>query len=311
MPHATQNLLIILAALGPIFFMIVLGYLLRRKQFPGEAFWPAAERLTYFLLFPALLIHKLALAELGDYDAIPLAGVIVIVLLSMSLLLFLLRPALRVTGPVFSSIYQGSIRFNTYVGLAASGALFFQPGSTVAALTIAVLIPIINVLCVVVLTLTHAAGSKDLLVLLRVVMCNPLILACMIGVFLNISGIGLPLGSGAVFDILSRAALPLGLLAVGAGLRLEMVLGWSRELLLAAVLKLLALPALMALISALLGLSHMEMAILVLFAALPGAPSSYILARQLGGDAQLMAAIVTLETGLSLLTLPVVLLLVM
>jgi hypothetical protein len=309
MHHVTQNLLIILAALGPIFFMIVLGYLLQRKQFPGEAFWPAAERLTYFLLFPALLIHKLALAEFGNYDAIPLAGVIVIVLLSMSLLLFLLRPALRVTGPVFSSIYQGSIRFNTYVGLAASGALFLQPGSTVAALAIAVLIPIINVLCVIVLT--HSAGGKGLLVLLRVVVRNPLILACTIGVFLNISGIGLPLGSDTVFDILSRAALPLGLLAVGAGLRLEMALGWSRELLLAAVLKLLALPALMALVSVLLGLSYMEMAILVLFAALPGAPSSYILARQLGGDAQLMAAIVTLETGLSLLTLPIVLLLVM
>jgi predicted permease len=272
-------------------------------------FWPTAERLTYFLLFPALLIHKLALAELGDYDAIPLTGVIVIVLLSMSLLLFLLRPALRVTGPVFSSIYQGSIRFNTYVGLAASGALFLQPGSAVAALVIAVLIPLINVLCVVVLT--HAAGSKGLLALLRIVIRNPLILACVVGVFLNISGTGLPLGSGAVLDILSRAALPLGLLAVGAGLRLKMALGWSRELLLTAVLKLLALPALMALDSALVGLSHMEMAILILFAALPGAPSSYILARQLGGDAQLMAAIVTLETGLSLLTLPVILLLVM
>lgn len=305
--HAlTQPLLAIFAALGPIFFMIALGYVFRRRRFPGEAFWPGAEKLTYFLLFPALLVHNLALAELGEYAIAPLAGVIVTALAIMSLLLFLLRPILRVDGPAFSSIYQGSIRFNTYVGLAAAGALFQLPGSTVAALVIAILIPLVNVLCVGVLS--HANGSTGLVELFRSLIGNPLILACLLGILLNISGLGLPIGTESVLDILARAALPLGLLAVGAGLRLHVAFTRYRVLLSTAVLKLWLLPALTYLLTLAADLEDLETVILVLFAALPGAPSAYILARQLGGDAELMAAIVTVETGLSIITLPVILL---
>ena len=135
---------------------------------------------------------------------------------------------------------------------------------------------------------------------------NPLILACLSGIGLNLSGIGLPWGSAAVLDILARAALPLGLLAVGAGLQIE---GLNRPGLLAATssLKLLALPALAGTLCWLFNPGRLETAVLVTFTALPGASTAYILARQLGGDAALMAAIVTVETALALLTLPLAL----
>lgn len=306
-----QNLFAILSALGPIFFLIVLGYVLRRSQFPGEVFWPGVEKLTYFLLFPALLVHKLALAELDDYAIAPLAQVIVITLAVTTLLLFLLKPTLRVDGPAFSSIYQGSIRFNTYVGLAAAGALFQLPGSTLAAVAIAILIPLVNILCVGVLTQLTSIHTPTPWNLFLSLIRNPLILACLLGILLNISGLGLPLGSQSVLEILARAALPLGLLAVGAGLHLRIALARHRELLSPAVIKLLVLPALTYGLSLTMGLDTLETTILVLFAALPGAPSSYILARQLGGDAQLMAAIVTVETAFSLFTLPTILVLLM
>ncbi len=111
---------------------------------------------------------------------------------------------------------------------------------------------------------------------------------------MNLSGIGLPWGSAAVLDILARAALPLGLLAVGAGLRLAAL---NRPGLLVAVsaLKLLALPALAAMLCWLVQPGRLETAVLMTFAALPGSSTAYILARQLGGDAPLMAAIVTVE----------------
>jgi predicted permease len=303
MQPVIESLFAIGGALGPIFFMIGLGYLLRRRGFPGETFWPAAERLTYFLLFPALLVHKLALAKLGDYAIAPLTGVIAGTLLLMTALLFLLRPLLGVDGPAFSSIYQGSLRFNTYVGPAAASALFQAPGMTVAALAIAILIPLVNVLCVAVLTLTVGGGGG----LVRGLATNPLILACLAGIMLNAGGVGLPLGSASVLDILGRAALPLGLLSVGAALRLRVAFDRRRELGVTAALKLAALPALAYGLSLAVGLGTLETAIIVLFTALPGATSAYILARQLGGDAELMAAIVTIETGFSMLTLPAIL----
>ena len=300
-----NHLPLILGALGPIFALILLGLGLRRFGFPGDGFWPAAERLTYFILFPALLVQRLALSRLGDYAVGPVAVVIVAMLLGMTALVYALRPWLKVDGPAFSSVYQGVIRFNTYVGLAVALAVFHAEGGTVAALVMAIMIPLINVLCVLVLTV-HAGGSATVAGVARGLITNPLILACLTGIGLNLSGIGLPWGSAAVLDILARAALPLGLLAVGAGLRVE---GLARPGLLAAAsaLKLLALPALAAALCWLVAPGRLETAVLVTFAALPGASTAYILARQLGGDAPLIAAIVTVETAAALATLPAVL----
>ena len=300
-----NQLPIILSALGPIFTLILLGFGLRRFGFPGDGFWPAAERFTYFILFPALLVQRLALARLGDYAVGPVAAVIVLLLLGMTALVYALRPWLKVDGPAFTSVYQGAIRFNTYVGLAVALAVFQAEGGTVAALVMAIMIPLINVLCVLVLTV-HAGGSVTVAGVARGLMTNPLILGCLTGIGLNLSGIGLPWGSAAALEILARAALPLGLLAVGAGLRLD---GLARPGLLAAVsaLKLLVLPALAAGLCGLLQPGRLETAVLVMFAALPGAPTAYILARQLGGDAPLIAAIVTVETAAALVTLPAVL----
>ncbi|MCU0806806.1 MAG: AEC family transporter, partial [Candidatus Contendobacter sp.] len=271
-----NHLPLILGALGPIFALILLGLGLRRSGFPGDGFWPAAERFTYFLLFPALLVHRLALSRLGDYAVGPVAVVIVALLLGMTALVCVLRPWLKVDGPAFTSVYQGVIRFNTYVGLAVVLAVFQADGGTVAALVMAIMIPLINVLCVLVLTV-HAGGSATMAGVARGLLTNPLILGCLTGIGLNLSGIGLPWGSAAVLEILARAALPLGLLAVGAGLRLE---GLARPGLLAAAsaLKLVALPALAAGLCWVMQPGRLETAVLVTFAALPGAPTAYILA---------------------------------
>ena len=300
-----NNLSLVVGALGPIFALILLGLGLRRLGFPGDGFWPTVERFTYFLLFPALLVHRLALARLDQYAVGPVAAIIVVQLLGMTALAYALRPWLKVDGPAFSSVYQGAIRFNTYVGLAVALAVFHAEGGTAAALVMAIMIPLINVLCVLVLN-AHAGGSATVNGVMRGLIANPLILACLTGIGLNLSGIGLPGGSAAVLEILARAALPLGLLAVGAGLRLE---GLRRPGLLAtaSALKLLVLPALVATLCWLVQPGALETAVLVTFAALPGASTAYILARQLGGDAPLIAAIVTVETAAALVTLPAVL----
>ncbi len=300
-----NNLPLGLGALGPIFALILLGLGLRRLGFPGDGFWPTAERFTYFILFPALLVHRLALSRLGDYAVLPVAGIIITLLLTMTALVYALRPWLKVDEPAFTSIYQGVIRFNTYVGLAVVLAVFHAEGGTVAALVMAIMIPCINVLCVLVLS-AHAHQAVTVSGVLRGLLTNPLILGCLIGIGLNVSSIGLPWGSAAVLEILARAALPLGLLAVGAGLRLE---GLTRPGLLVAAsgLKLLALPTLAALLCVMVQPGRIETAVLITFAALPGATAAYILARQMGGDATLMAAIITVETALALVTLPMVL----
>ena len=138
----------ILAALAPIFLLILFGHLLARTGFPGAGFWAPAERLTYYVLFPSLLVSSLATAPLGATALGPLALVLAGSVLAATLLLLLCRPLFGVDGPGFSSVVQGAVRFNTYVGLAAAYALLGQHGLTLAAVAIAVLVPLVNVVCV-------------------------------------------------------------------------------------------------------------------------------------------------------------------
>lgn len=303
-----HNLEIVATALLPIFVLIGLGHLLYRFDFPNASFWPQLERLVYFLLLPALLIEALATAEVNGARALAVAAAVVLTISAMAALLLVLRGRFPLDGPGFTSIFQGGIRFNSYLGIAAALSLYGPDGAAVAAMASAVMIPLINVYCVAVLS-HHASAKASPRTVLRGIVRNPLIVSCVIGIALNVSGIGLPYGSEAIMESVGRASLPLGLMTVGAGLQLRSARGRGGVLLAISALKLAVMPLLALGVALLLGMTPLETRVLVLFGALPTATSSYILARQMGGDAPLMAAVLTAQTALSFVTLPFVLLL--
>ncbi|RMG34977.1 MAG: AEC family transporter [Gammaproteobacteria bacterium] len=290
------------ASLGPVFLLILLGVLLRRIGFPGDAFWPGAERLIYYVLFPALLVHKLAIADVGGTPLLPILGALMWMLGAGTLLLFVARHWVARQGPAFTSVYQGSIRFNTYIGLAAVDALYGDPGLVIAAIAMALLIPVINLLCVSAFHLTlHRAGPGPLI---RSLLRNPLILGCLIGIALNRTRVGLPGWSASTLGLLGSAALPMGLLAVGVALDLRALGGTGRELLAATIMRFAVMPLLLLVALEALALPRPTAEVLLLFSTLPTATASFILARQLGGDAALMANIVTLQTLVAFLAIP-------
>jgi predicted permease len=296
----------LLLALWPLFALIVAGYYLRRWEFPNEAFWPGAERLNYFVLFPALLFSSLAMAPLNN-PALPRLALAVLLGLGIAWLALLLMRRLR-GWPAgrFGAFSQGILRFNTYLGLAAVGSLFGQQGLTLAALMLALMVPTVNVLSVWSLTAERGVSARSLLL---PILKNPLILACIGGALANVSGIGLPGGSDRLLGLLAAASLPLGLLCVGAALKPEQLgrevpaLAWNSGL------RLLAMPLLAWAVAYGLRLPAMESSVLVLFFALPTAPTAYVLTRQLGGDSQLMVGIITLQTLLAAGSLSLVLML--
>lgn len=294
----------LLGALGPVFALIGVGFGLRRYGFPGEDFWSGAERLTYFVLFPALLISRLSATPMSLSELARLTTATGLLFGGVSVLLLLLRTRLAANGAAFSSVFQGAIRFNTYLGLAAASAVYGSEGLAQAALLIAVLIPLVNVLCVAILARYAGERPTPVAGILRALIRNPLIIACATGIGLSFSGIGSPPGVSGVLDILARAALPLGLLAVGAGLR-PLATGQAlRPLASATFLKLLLMPLLAVAVAAMVSLEPLQRDVLLIFAVLPGASSAYLLARQMGGDAELMAAIVTVQTALALASMP-------
>jgi hypothetical protein len=301
LPKAKLNMF---TALLPVFIIIFLGYTCKQLGFPGDGFWVAAERMTYFVFFPALLINKLAFASFAASTALPMAASIMATILTFSAGLIFIRPRNMWSGPVFSSVFQGSIRFNTFVGLAAVSALLGPSGVTLAAVALIAMIPLINLLCVPTVAYFGHGSSGGILRMVWEILRNPLILACLLGFALNIIDIPKPSGIFQVFDLLGRAALPVGLLAVGAGLRITSLHTNISALFASCLIKLILFPLATALFCLLFQVTGDAKTVAVLFAALPTAVSAFILARQLGGDTTLMASIVTVQTVLAALTMP-------
>lgn len=296
----------IIASLAPVFALLIGGYLLRRTGFPGDSFWPSAERFIYFICFPALLLTRLAEARFEGQLALDLVWAIVLLLCMATVLLLLLQKLIGFSGAVFTSVFQGGIRFNTYIALAVAAGLLPGLGVVYAAIIASVMIPILNVLCVLVFALYQDNRPSPKRVALNIVQ-NPLILSCLLGLALNLSGITLPEIANEVLRLLAQIALPLGLLAVGAALQLQALRKTGVPLLSALMFRLLLMPALAVAAALVLQLPLSAAQILLVFAAVPSASAAYILARQLGGDAPLMAAILNGQTLVAMLSLPLVL----
>jgi hypothetical protein len=212
----------------------------------------------------------------------------------------------RLEGPVFTSVFQGAIRPNTYVGLSAAAGLLGPDWMALSAVALLTLIPLVNVLCVLVLSRHGKHGGGLGRVGLELVK-NPLILACVVGMALSVLKLPLP---GVLLDlltILGKAALPLGLLAVGAGLRFHGLGASTLPVALASLAHLVALPLAAYGCARLLGASGPAVTTALIYTAIPVSVSAFILARQMGGDHEVMALIITAQTVLSALTMPLIL----
>ena len=213
---------VVVAALLPVFLLIVLGFILKRTLMRLETQWHGLERLTYYVLFPMFLIQTLVKADL---DKVPVAGVGGALLLSallMSLLCLALRPLLTrcaVDGPAFTSIFQGATRWQTYVALSVSGSLFGNLGLAIASVAMIAIVPMVNVFSVAVLAQYASPEKRSTGSIVVTVAGNPLIWACAIGLALNVTHVPLPRLWHEVADALGRSSLAIGLLVTGAGLR--------------------------------------------------------------------------------------------
>ena len=302
----------ILFAIAPIFILILLGHLLRRGGIPSIAFWNLNDKLVYWVLFPPFLFYKMATMDLSTERFSLLSLVIYAGFVSAVLFGLVAGKLLRMKRPLWTSLLQGCARHNTFIALAVADRLFGVEGIAIAAIITALLIPVTNVSVVslMVIMLSGRGQKSVLMVILRDLARNPILIAVALGIGINLSGVQyIPV----VYDIaviLGGAALPIVLLSVGANIRVRAMKAVAVPTLLAVGGKMVLFPFVVGLMSYWVGLDVQSTLIAVLFGAVPSAAGSYTLARQMGGDAPAMAAIVTIQTGVSFVTLPMTLLIV-
>jgi hypothetical protein len=306
-------MLIVLAALLPVFVLIVLGVILKRTLMRLETQWHGLELLTYYVLFPMLLIQTLVKADLSSVPVAGVGGALLLAALAVSLLCLALRPLLSrfaVDGPAFTSIFQGATRWQTYVALSVSGNLFGNTGLALASVAMVAIIPLVNVLSVAVLAHYAAPERQSVRSIAITVLRNPLIWACAIGLAINVVHLPLPKLWHQVADALGSSSLAIGLLVTGAGLQLQGFLRPNLAASLGVAFKLILMPAIAIALALMFGLSGVNLVIVAACSAVPTSPSAYVLARQMGGDAPLLAQIITLQTIFAAVTMPIAIALV-
>ena len=295
----------ILEALVPVIALVVAGYGFRKSQFLPNSFWDSAETLTFYVLFPALILFRLLEADFSKLDITPL--------LTTSLLFFALLTAIswlydkkfmNLEQRSWTSFLQGSIRYNTFIALALADKIFGPAYFTVSALLIAIFIIVVNAVTVIAFSLTTKPSA---VALITRILKNPLIIACLLGLFLNVSALPMPGFITETMSVFGRAALPLAILAVGAGLKIKSLQSIDREIIAASIIKLIIAPIVMVFLTFLFIDDQQVRSLLILFGCIPTASAAYIMARKMGGDAELMASIITFQTIVSAFTVSAIL----
>lgn len=294
----------------PIFLLILAGYGLRRMAFFDDSTWPGLDNVNYWILYPALLFVTIMTA---DFSGLRLDALLVVLLLGIVAFMGLVVACWPPTSYLnlirrseFSSVFQSAVRWNGFMAFAIAQNMFGPAGTAVVALVMAAIIAPLNIASVAVIT--HFAGtSADFRHTLKALAINPFILSVLGAVLLRLLRLDLYEPLIETLNLVGAAALGIGLLGVGAGLRMGDLAGMRFVIWFPAALKLLAFPAFMIALALAFGITGTQLQYLALCAAVPTAMNGYLLARQLGGDAELYAAITTMQTALSFFSIPLVL----
>lgn len=297
----------VLQAIAPLVALMALGAWIKRSLVRQDEVWSGIESIVYYVLMPALLFSNISQANLTDlpWGALLTSLYVPTLLLSaVAIAPMLWRNSL--TPATRSSLFQGISRFNLYISLSLALSLFDERSFALVGLLAAALVLLVNVTCVSALVLLND-GRLDWKKLLNELLRNPLILACTAGILASELTLTLPEFVWVTLERLGQTALPISLLAIGAGLSLDKLSQGMTLNIYSSLMQMMLKPMIAFLMITATGLAP-ELGVLVfLMMATPTAPSSYILARKLGGDAPAMASMIAFQTCVGFGTLLIML----
>lgn len=306
--------MIIVNALFPVLALLLAGCAFKRWKLTNQAFLAASDRLVYYVFFPLMLFWKIGSAPFvlasGGWRYLLASGLAVILVCGASLVFIRRRPVAPFKAGSFN---QGCYRFNTYIGMAVALNAFGESGVQLYSILVGILVPLINVLCVPVLiwfSEENAHKGNRLVFILKQLLVNPLILACVLGILYSRLVGFFPIAVENSLKLFSQVTLPLALFSIGGSLTFTNLRANMELAFFASLFKLIALPFAGLCMLALLGVTGLAWKVSLLFFALPTSTAIYILSSQLRSDIELASGIIVMSTLLSFVSMSVVLLLV-
>lgn len=300
-----NHMLVAVNAVLPSFLIIALGLLTRRRSALDDASLGKFNSVAFRVFLPVQIFKNIYDAPMGEvFDPRLLAFCFIGLLLAGGLSLLaahFLEPRLDRRGVMAQGMFRGNY---VLLGMPLLGSLFGESGLGIAAMLIAVNIPIYNTLSVVFLDL-YAGGKVQPRKLLRDIAANPLIDATFLALLAK--AVRLPVYAftpfASAFNSVSAVATPLCLFILGASFAPAGVRGYLRSLWITVFFKLVLIPGVALAAAVAIGIRGVALAAVMMSFGAPTAINSYTMVRELGGDADFAAGIVVIDTALSCVTL--------
>lgn len=292
----------------PIFLLILLGYFLTRIKLWDENFLKIANQVCFKCLLPVLLFYNVATANIFEVFNLKLIIYVCLCACILCGLLFLIIPLFIKDKKRRGVMIQGTFRsnfllFGVPLGLSIGG----NEGAVLAAVVASFYVPVINMLSVISLYVFSESENKNLKSAVLGIIKNPLIIGGVSGLIFslirNSIGFEIPTMIDTTLFNIKSAATPIAFMILGGDLKFKNMLKNIKVSSLSVLGKVVLIPAIMLILSALLGFNKLEMAILIAVFATPNAVSSYAMARNYEADYELAGEIITLGTLFSIITI--------
>lgn len=294
-----DNFLLTFNIVLPVFLVMAVGYCCKRFGLVSAEGVSQMNKMVFKLFLPASLCKSLMTVDPASMVnprvlAYGFVGTFVVFLLSM-----LIIPRIERDNRRRGVMIQGIFRSNYAIfGIPICEALFPEGDGGVAAMMVIAVVPLFNMLAVISLEVFRG-GRADLKKIALGIAKNPLIWGCLIGFVLMQTQIPVPGFIVSTLSKLGAIASPLALFVLGGSLNMQSFRHNAKPLVISLGGRLVLAPLMMLTIAYALGIRGAEFAVLMILFGSPCAVSSYTMAAQMDGDAELAAQQVMLSTVLS------------
>lgn len=292
-----ENLILSLNVVLPLFITISLGYFLKYLNMFDNNTLDTMNNITFKSFLPVLLFYNIYKTDLHDTFNLKIIIFSVTCVIVLYLLLYLIVPLIEKDNKKRGALLQGLFRSNFVIfGLPITESLFGSEKVGVAALLIAVIVPLFNMLSVLALE-TFRGGKLNFKKIFIGIIKNPLIIASCLGVLTLLLKIKIPTAIEKTISDVSKIATPLSLILLGASFKFDNIKKYLKQTTIAVIGKTILIPCIILPICIMFGYRDVELSTLMIIFAAPTAISSFTMAKQMDSDSDLAGQIVVFTSA--------------